>query len=393
MRREKLLVVAVDVDDDLAKAGIKTPVHGRDRVLEAAARFALHDPEDSDLNALFAAVKTADELRSKGYDAVPAAVAGSESGGIEASIRIREQLSTLLEETGASAVVVVTDGSEDETVIPVIESLAPIYAIRRVVVKQHRGVEETYILFAKYVKKALTEPRFSRLFLGVPGAVLVVFSALSLLGMLREAVLLGLLLLGLAMVIRGFELEDRIINVVMETPVSLIAYGTATLALLLAIGLLAGQLYNSGELTPASLAASLNGFSSLVGFAASIALFGHVLSKLISGKLRPGREALYVVTLAVAVILLDKISQAASLMETVSIGEMIRALVQVNFALYAIAGTIAVGITWRLARLLDAALESEEESERQGEEGEEASGRSAVHAPGTSREPGKGAHR
>ncbi|NOZ88476.1 MAG: DUF373 family protein [Crenarchaeota archaeon] len=380
--RRRLLVLAVDVDDDLSGAGIRTPIYGRERVLEAATRFALYDPEDSDLNTLFAAVKIADQLRREGYDAVPAVVAGSRRGGVEAGLAIQRQLVRLLEETGADGVVVVSDGSEDESVIPVISSVAPVRAVHRVVVKQHRGVEETYILLARYLRKALTEPRFARTFVGIPGIILVVVSALSLLGLLREALLVGLLILGVAMVVRGFELEDRIASVVTETPVSLIAYGTATLSFLLALGLLATQLVG-GVSNPEELASALKGFTSLVGFAASIAVFGHVLSKLISGDLRPGREALVVTVITVAVVLLNKIADAVALMEALTVSEFIAALVEVNFILYAVAGMLIVAVTWKLSRLLDERIAGLGE-----EAGEEASGRTASRGAGTSREPG-----
>ena len=45
----KLLVICVDRDNDVGeKAGIVTPVFGRDACIEAAQRLALEDPEDAD---------------------------------------------------------------------------------------------------------------------------------------------------------------------------------------------------------------------------------------------------------------------------------------------------------------------------------------------------------
>ncbi|MBC8251475.1 MAG: DUF373 family protein, partial [Candidatus Nitrosopelagicus sp.] len=47
----KLLVICVDRDDDVGKkAGITTPVVGRDSCINAAQRLALEDPEDADSN-------------------------------------------------------------------------------------------------------------------------------------------------------------------------------------------------------------------------------------------------------------------------------------------------------------------------------------------------------
>ena len=44
----KLLVICVDRDDDVGKkAGITTPVVGRDECINAAQRLALEDPEDA----------------------------------------------------------------------------------------------------------------------------------------------------------------------------------------------------------------------------------------------------------------------------------------------------------------------------------------------------------
>ena len=65
----KLLVICVDRDNDVGeKAGIKTPIIGRDACIEAAQRLALEDPEDADSNSMFSAIKTYEDLISKGYE-------------------------------------------------------------------------------------------------------------------------------------------------------------------------------------------------------------------------------------------------------------------------------------------------------------------------------------
>ena len=64
----KLLVICVDRDNDVGgKAGIVTPVVGRNACIEAAQRLALEDPEDADSNSIFYAIKTYEDLVSKGY--------------------------------------------------------------------------------------------------------------------------------------------------------------------------------------------------------------------------------------------------------------------------------------------------------------------------------------
>ena len=57
-KSNKLLVICVDRDNDVGeKAGIITPVIGRDKCIEAAQRLALEDPEDADSNSIFSAIK------------------------------------------------------------------------------------------------------------------------------------------------------------------------------------------------------------------------------------------------------------------------------------------------------------------------------------------------
>jgi len=64
----RLLVICVDRDNDIGeKTGIATPVVGRDACIEAAQRLALEDPEDADSNSIFSAIKTYEDLISKGY--------------------------------------------------------------------------------------------------------------------------------------------------------------------------------------------------------------------------------------------------------------------------------------------------------------------------------------
>jgi len=58
-----LLVIAIDRDNDLGrKTGIRSPVLGREPNVKAALELGLADPEESDTNTMFAAIKTYDQL-------------------------------------------------------------------------------------------------------------------------------------------------------------------------------------------------------------------------------------------------------------------------------------------------------------------------------------------
>ena len=62
----RTLVLSVDRDDDIGwKGKVESPCIGRAACLRAATTLALADPEDSDINAIFSAIKIYDELIEK----------------------------------------------------------------------------------------------------------------------------------------------------------------------------------------------------------------------------------------------------------------------------------------------------------------------------------------
>src|SRR5579863_8985219 len=116
-KTSRLLVICVDRDDDIgSKAGVNTPIVGRNACLEAAQRLALEDPEDADSNSIFAAVKTFEDLISKGYQAEVAIVSGMENKGVQGDEKIVLQVRNIVEAFSANGAVIVSDGEDDESV-------------------------------------------------------------------------------------------------------------------------------------------------------------------------------------------------------------------------------------------------------------------------------------
>jgi putative membrane protein len=134
---KKVLVLSVDKDDDIGRAtGLSTPIIGRDQVAYAANLFATKAPEDSDANAIFAAMNTFDSLLDEGYICEVAVIAGKKEGGFEADLKITSDLDSILAQFKADGVIFVSDGASDEQVIPTIVSKIPIISVRRVFVQQ-----------------------------------------------------------------------------------------------------------------------------------------------------------------------------------------------------------------------------------------------------------------
>ncbi|MCL5100712.1 MAG: DUF373 family protein, partial [Candidatus Marsarchaeota archaeon] len=107
-KEERILVLAVDIDNDLyRKTNISGPLIGRVQNLNGASQLALADPQDTDANTMFEAVKIYDELKKDGYTVNVATITGSEKEGYDADREIARQLELVLESTKSDGCVFV----------------------------------------------------------------------------------------------------------------------------------------------------------------------------------------------------------------------------------------------------------------------------------------------
>ena len=218
-RHNKILVLCIDRDDDIGcKAGMETPVIGKDSCIKAGIKLAIEDPEDSDSNAIFAAIKSYEELLSKGYNSEVALAAGKFNRGIEADEKLGFEVQDILSMYKADSAVIVSDGEDDEVVIPIVQAIVPILSVQRVIIKQSRSVEYSYAILGRYIKMLVFDPRYSKFFLGVPGALLVASGLATLLGLTKEAIAILLSILGSAFIIRAFDIDKALGSLGRPTP-------------------------------------------------------------------------------------------------------------------------------------------------------------------------------
>ena len=204
----KLLVICIDRDNDVGeKAGIATPVIGRDACIEAAQRLALEDPEDADSNSIFSAIKTYEDLISKGYQVEVVTVAGVKDRGVQADEKILAETKIILEKFSANGAVIVSDGEDDESVIPVIQNVLPVVSVQRVVMKVSRSVEYSYAVFGKYLKMIAYDSKYSKFFLGVPGILLLIGGIATVFDYTAEIFAVLVSILGGAFLIRAFDID------------------------------------------------------------------------------------------------------------------------------------------------------------------------------------------
>ncbi|BAD84361.1 hypothetical membrane protein, conserved, DUF373 family [Thermococcus kodakarensis KOD1] len=214
-----MLILAIDRDDDFGKkAGVKGPVIGRAACLDAAVKLSLADPEDSDANVLYAAIKLYDKLKEKGeFDDVEVAlITGHPKVGLKSDMELARQLDEVLKVFPADGVIPVTDGAEDEQIFPIIASKVPIITSHRVVVKQSPGIETTWYIIVKYMKEILSDPEVAKVVFGIPGLIVLLYGLSKIVGVwypqsekIVSTVISGtvLLIIGGLFFTKGFNLD------------------------------------------------------------------------------------------------------------------------------------------------------------------------------------------
>ena len=214
----RTLVLTVDRDNDLGiKTAIRGPVIGRRQVLTAALKLGIADPEESDTNAMLGALSQHDKILAEKSDEDEVEIAiltGDEKVGLRSDRAVAAQLEEVVAQFQPDKAILVTDGAEDESVLPIIQSQVRIDHVQKIIVKQSKGIEGTYY----YIVKALEDPKWRAKIMIPFGLVLAVFG----LGSMLPNEIGGLLIGGLPMVTglyilsKGAGIETTVNKVIQE---------------------------------------------------------------------------------------------------------------------------------------------------------------------------------
>ena len=203
----KTLILNVDRDDDFGrKAKIKSPIIGIKDNINAANILGQADPEDSDVNAIFSAISIYNSYVKEGKDAEVATICGHMNVGIKSDEILSNQLEQVIKETKTDVVILVTDGAEDEYILPLIQSRIKITSIYRVTVKQSKELEDTYFRLVKI----LDDEKVQKQFILPIALVLLVWAFFALIGMAESGFGAILLTLGLYLLVRVFRWERNL---------------------------------------------------------------------------------------------------------------------------------------------------------------------------------------
>lgn len=213
---KRTLVLTIDRDNDLgAKAGIRGPVIGRKSVLTAALKLGIADPEESDTNAILGALNKHDTLVDTVDDSEKVEVAiltGDEKVGLRSDRIITSQLEEVIKEFQPDRAILVTDGAEDESVLPIIQSQVMVEHVQKIIVKQSKGIEGTYYIIAK----ALEDPKWRAKML-VPLSIFLIILGLGIM-IPGGGILIGAMpfLLGGYILAKGLGVDDTVARVMSD---------------------------------------------------------------------------------------------------------------------------------------------------------------------------------
>ncbi|OYT41736.1 MAG: hypothetical protein B6U86_01775 [Candidatus Altiarchaeales archaeon ex4484_43] len=282
------LVICVDRDDDIGKkTNARGPIIGIERNIAVAEELALADPGDTDVNAIFAAVKIAKEL-----DTEIATLTGDKRVGVPSDSEIARQLDGLIEKFKPDGVILVTDGVEDEQVIPIIESRIKINSVQTVIVRQSQELERAYFKIIHFIKEVEEDPNLARLVFGIPGLALILLAIGGAFGIMLQAMNMIFAIIGIYLLIKGFGYEEDFFSRTSEFLKSLSVEKISTLTYLIAAVIFMVALgYGYDEIVrrnPISLiglsAAFIKGSADLILAAIVIAVVGKIIDDYSTGR-------------------------------------------------------------------------------------------------------------
>ncbi len=207
----KTLILCVDRDDDLGKkAGVESPIVGRRRNLDAAIALGLADPEDSDTNALLSAIHLHDQelkrLEGSGDHVEVATIVGHPGLGLKADRNLAAQLDEVLALVRPDEAILVSDGAEDEQILPLLQSRVRISHVHRSVVKQAPRLEGFYYILTRMLDDEKQAKRFVLPF----GIILLVWGLAYLFNLQSYAWGATLAIAGFTLVVQAMKWEESV---------------------------------------------------------------------------------------------------------------------------------------------------------------------------------------
>lgn len=270
----KTLILCVDRDNDFGrKANVESPVIGRENNINAALSLGLKDAEDSDTNALLSAINIYDKFVKEGRDVEIATICGEPNVGVESDRILVKQLEKVLEKVNPDSVILVSDGAEDEYVLPLVMSRIKVDSVKRVIMKQSQNIESTYYIIAK----ALRDEKIQRKFV-IPAALfLLIICSAAIVGYANIGWAIVGFVIGIYLLISAFNLENAFLRVASDFKAGLMTgrislFISVVAVLVIIVGLIISYSQLADKTFSISCAASFVG--TVIWWAIAAALIG-----------------------------------------------------------------------------------------------------------------------
>ena len=246
----RTLILCVDRDDDLGeKAKVSSPVIGRKNNLKAVIALGVEDPEDSDANVIFMGLKLLKKYRDIGREVEIASICGDKMVGMQSDANLVRQFYAVMEQFSPDTVVLVSDGAEDEVILPLISQRVQIEHIARVVVKQQQTLESTYYI----IMSAFKNPKIGKKIIVPFSLMLMIWGILMILGFVSEAIGLMVAIFSGFLLMKALNIEDQVTKMfddmrdAMRTRRYLLFSGVIVSIVLIMIGVVVGFLQAEPE--------------------------------------------------------------------------------------------------------------------------------------------------
>lgn len=203
----KTLVLCVDRDDDLGvKAMITSPVIGKKNNLRGLIALGLEDPEDSDANVMLMGLKLYRKYTEMGRSVEIATICGDKNVGHQSDANLVKQFYAVIEQFTPDTVVLVSDGAEDEIILPLISQKVQVEHIARVVIKQQQNLESTFYI----IVNAFKSPKIAKKIILPMASILMIWGILMVLGQTTLAFGLVVIILSLVVISKTLGIEDQL---------------------------------------------------------------------------------------------------------------------------------------------------------------------------------------
>jgi putative membrane protein len=190
------IVLCIDIDNDIGrKVGIEGPIIGLKNNEKVATKLLEVDPEDTDGNAIFGAIKLYKQIKgSKEIITVT-----GDKNETEAIFKVEKQLKYIKNKYKNPEFYIVSDGAEDESVLYLIKNYGKILGVKVITPRQIKSLEKIIYVFKELVK----DKEIARYVFGIPGLILLLIGLFGDLG-----IKIVLALSGLFLIFYGFRIDE-----------------------------------------------------------------------------------------------------------------------------------------------------------------------------------------